>query len=178
MRVVWLVAICRKFASGELVVEKEVSLRSLIALRGKPNMGKSQTVRTVVELLTTKHPDARIEHDQTTKVDERVVLTINDSKIGIESESDPSGRSIKESLDLFEKLGCQVIICATRPSGASVEAVNALRGFNIEWLEQREKSQPHEQVLRSLATARNIVEKVEALVGSTEPPARSRSATA
>jgi hypothetical protein len=141
-------------------------------------MGKSQTVRTVVEMLTTKHPDAKIEHDHTTKVDVRVVLTINGLKIGIESQGDPSGRLIKQSLDLFVRLGCDVIICTTRTRGATVDAVNALSEFDVHLLEQREKSQPYEQVLRSLAMARNIVEKVEALIGSTEPAARSMSATA
>jgi hypothetical protein len=141
-------------------------------------MGKSQTVRTVVEMLTTKHPQAKIEHRHTTKVDVRVVLTINGLKIGIESQGDPSGRLVKPSLDLFVRLGCDVIICTTRTRGATVDAVSALPGFDVEWLEQREKSQPYEQVLRSLAMARNIVEKVEALIGSTEPAARSMSATA
>lgn len=141
-------------------------------------MGKSQTVSTVVEMLTTKHPEAKIEHDHTTKVDVRVVLTIGGLKIGIESQGDPSGRLIKQSLDLFVRVGCDVIICATRSRGATVKAVNALLGFDVHWLEQREKSQPYEQVLRSLAMARNIVENVEALIGSTEPAARSMSATA
>jgi hypothetical protein len=141
-------------------------------------MGKSQTLSTVVEMLTTKHPEAKIEHDHTTKVDVRVVLTISGLKIGIESQGDPNGRLIKQSLHLFVKVGCDVIICSTRSRGATVNAVNALPGFDVHWLEQREKSQPYEQVLRSLAMARNIVEKVEALIGSTEPAARSMSATA
>jgi hypothetical protein len=135
-------------------------------------MGKSQTIRTVVEMLHEKHPNATIEYNHTTKVDVRVVFIINGLKIGVESQGDPNSRLIK-SLDLFVRVGCDVVICTTRTRGATVDAINALPGFDLHWLEQREKSQPYEQVLRSLAMARNIVEKVEALIRSTEPaPAR------
>ena len=142
-------------------------------------MGKSQTIRTVVEMLTANHPDATIEHNHTTKADIRVVLTINGWKIGIESQGEPLGRLVNGSLDLFVNVGCDVIVCATRTYGANVNAVNSLQGYDIHWIEQPEKSQPHEQILRSVAMARELAEKVEALVRSTKPaPARSMAATA
>ncbi|HKY28772.1 MAG TPA: hypothetical protein VJM12_12605 [Pyrinomonadaceae bacterium] len=151
-------------------------MRIVFALRGKSKLGKSPTIRTVVEMLTEKCPDASIEHNHTTKRDVRLVLTINNLKIGVESQGGPN---LKESLDLFVRIGCDVIICATKTSGATVDAVNALQGFDVHWLEQREQSKPHEQVLRSLIMAREIVERVEELIGSPEPvPARSFSASA
>ena len=155
-------------------------MEDVFALKGPSKMGKSQTIRTVVEMLTEKHPDAAIEYNHPTKVDVRVVLTINGLKIGIESQGDPNGRLVKESLDLFVRIGCDVIVCATRTSGATKDAVDALQsqGFNVHWLEQPRKSQPHEQVLRSLAMAREITERVEVSLGLTEPPMRSLSATA
>jgi hypothetical protein len=133
-------------------------LKNLFALRGASNMGKSQTIRTVVELLSANHPEATIEHDHTTKTDTRIVLTINGWKIGIES------RLINDSLRLFIDAGCDVIVCATRTSGATVNAVNALQRFDIRWFEQPKKSQPYEQILRSLAMARQIVAELEALI--------------
>ena len=150
-------------------------MKHVFALRGKSKTGKSQTIRTVVEMLTEKHPDATVEHNHTTKVDVRVVLTINGLKVGIESQ----GKLVEESLDLFVKIGCDVIVCATRTSGATVNAVNALHGFNVRWLEQQPKSQPHEQVLRSLIMAREISANVQALIAPAEPvKALSRSANA
>ena len=150
-------------------------MRTVFALRGKSNLGKSQTIRTVVEMLTAKYPDAAIEHDHTTRVDARVVLTIDGFKIGIESQGD----AISGSLDLFVRIGCDLIICATRTRGTAVDAVKALEGFDVKWFEQPAKSKPHEQVLRSLIMARTLVERVEALIASTKPaPARTFSATA
>ena len=131
-------------------------------------------------MLTAKHPEAKIEQNHTTKAEVRIVLTINGLKIGIESQGDPSGRLIRESLDLFVKTGCDLIICATRTSGATKNRVDALQsqGFDVHWLEQRPRSEPYEQVLRSLANAREIVEKAEVLLASTEPARRTLAATA
>ena len=148
-------------------------MKTVLALRGKSNRGKSQTIRTVVEFLSERHPDAVAEYSHTTKSDARVVLTIHGVKIGVESHTNP-----KQSLDLFERIGCHVIICATRTRGAAVDAVNELQGFEVLWLEQPEKSQPNEQILRSLAMVREIVEKVEALVAAAEQPVRSLAARA
>ena len=146
-------------------------MKNLFALRGRKNIGKSQTIRTAVEMLTTNHPDATIEHNHTTKKDIQTVLTINGWKIGIDSQGG--------SLESFVNAGCDVIVCATRTSGRTVDAVNALQGFQIQWIEQPEKSRAHEQILRSIAMARQIVERVEALIRSTKPaPARTMSATA
>ena len=154
-------------------------LKRIFALRGKSNLGKSQSIRTVVELLTGKHPNLKMEHDHVTRVDVRVVLTINGWKIGIESQGAPNSRLIKESLDLFVRVGCDVIVCATRTSGGTVDAVNSLEGYEVHWLEQREHSKPIEQILRNLAVARKIVEQIETLIGSPKPaPARSLAATA
>jgi len=154
-------------------------LKKVFALRGKSNVGKSQTIRTIVEMLTATHPDAAIELNHATKVDIRVVLTINDLKIGIESQGTSKGRLHKESLDSFVRIGCDVIICATRTRGATVDAVEALAGFDVNWVEKREQSQVNEQILRDIITARQIVEKVELLIESAEPTvARTLSATA
>lgn len=152
-------------------------MKNVFALMGRSNRGKSQTIRTVVEMLTAKHPTATIEHNQTAKADVRAIVNINGLKIGVESQSAPKG--LRDSLDLFVRTGCDAIICATRTRGATVDAVSALHGFEVHWLEQQEKSKPNEQILRSLITARGIVEQVEVLIESAEkPPVRRLSAHA
>jgi len=157
-------------------LNKEATLKNAISLRGTSKTGKSQTIRTFVELLTAKYPDTISEHEHRTKTDIRVVLTVNRLQIGVESRGD----RLIESLDLFVKSGCDVIICATRSRGRTNDAVSALQfqGFDLYWLEQPTRTQPHEQVLRSMSTAREIVEQVTVLITAAETPARTRSATA
>jgi hypothetical protein len=150
-------------------------LKKAIALRGIGRIGKSQTIRTVDELLRNKYPSATVEHEYRTQIELRVVLSINGVKIGIESTGENIGR-IKESFDLFLSLGCEVIICATRTKGNAVTAVNALPGYEVVRCEQRAQVAPYEQVLSNLAMARHIVEETEKAVASAKPAVLSHAA--
>jgi hypothetical protein len=150
-------------------------LKKVFALKGRRNLGKSQTIRTVDELLRAKYPDAIVQHEHRTRVELRVVLSIDGVKIGVESTGGNSG-SIQSSFDLFVSHGCDVIICATRTTGKTVNAVKAVPGYEVIWLEQRAQSAPFEQVLSNLAMARHIVEETEKSIASAKPAVLSRAA--
>ena len=140
-------------------------MKKVFALKGRRNVGKSQTLRTVDELLRAKYPNAGVEHEHRTRAQLRAVLSIDGVKIGVESTG--------ESLDLLVNLGCEIIICPTRTTGKTVNAVNALPSYEIVWLEQQAQSAPFEQVLSNLAMARHIVEEIEK---SAKPAVLSRAA--
>jgi hypothetical protein len=144
-------------------------LKKVFALKGRRNVGKSQTIRTVDELLRAKYPDAIVEDEHGTRTELRVVLSINGVKIGVES-------STNANVDLFVSLGCDVIICPSRTKGQTVNAVNALPGYEVIWLEQRSQSVPFEQVLSNLAMARHIVEETEKSIALAKPAVLSRAA--
>mgnify|MGYP001590677526 CR=1 FL=1 len=135
----------------------------IIALRGVSNVGKSTTIKKVYDLLTAKYKDATSE-PPFLGVDIRVVLTINGIKIGIESQGDPSGR-LEESLSLFVKVGCKVIICATRTRGQTVDAVDNLKqNYEIVWLQQEYKANASEQEANNLAMAKKIIMEAEKVI--------------
>lgn len=144
-------------------------MKKVFALKGRRNIGKSQTIRTVDELLRAKYPGVSVEHEHRTRAELRVVLSLNGVKIGVES-------SAKAGLDLFASLGCDVIICPTRTTGQTINAVNALPGYEVIWLEQRPQSMPFEQVLSNLAMARHIVEETEKSIAAAKPAVLSRAA--
>jgi hypothetical protein len=152
-----------------LLNSREETLNTIIALKGRRKLGKTQTIRTVDELLRAKYPDARVGHERRTKAQLRTVLTINDAKIGIDSQGD--------SLDLLVSAGCEIIICATRTSGGAFTAVNTLPGYDVVWLEQQAQSAPFEQVLNNLAMARHIAEETEKALTAARPAALSRAAS-
>ena len=143
-------------------------MKKVFALKGRRKVGKSQTIRTVDELLRAKYSSAGVEHEHRTRAELRVVLSIDGVKIGVESTG--------ESLDLFASLGCEIIICATKTKGTTVNAVNALPGYEVVWLEQRAQSAPFEQVLSNLAMARHIVEETEKSITLAKPAVLSRAA--
>jgi hypothetical protein len=103
------------------------------------------------------------------------VLSINGVKIGVESTSENIAR-IQSSFDLFLSLGCEVIICASLTTGKTVNAVNALPGYEVLWLEQRVQSVPFEQVLSNLARARHLMEETEKSITSAKPAVLTRAA--
>ncbi|HEX7330404.1 MAG TPA: hypothetical protein VF290_02830 [Pyrinomonadaceae bacterium] len=146
-------------------------MKKVFALRGRRNVGKSQTIRTADELLRAKYPDAGVEHERRTKAEVSVVLSINGVKMGVESAGANQG-----SLDHFVSLGCDVIICSTRTTGKTVNAVKALPGYEVVWLQQQSQSAPFEQVLSNLAMARHIVEETEKSIASAKPALLSRAA--
>jgi hypothetical protein len=153
----------------------EDTLSKAIALRGKGRIGKSQTIRTVDELLRNRYSSAIVEHEYRTRVELRAVLNINGVKIGIESTGENIKR-INESFDLFLRLGCEVIICATRTTGNTVTAVNSLPGYEVVWFEQQAQSDPIERVFGNLAMARRIVEETEKAIASAKPAALRHAA--
>ena len=140
-------------------------MKKVFALKGRQNVGKSQTIRTVDELLRAKFPNAGVEHEHRTRAELRTVLSVDGVKIGVDSAG--------ESLDLLVSLGCEIIVCPTRTTGKTVNVINALSGYEVVWLGQQAQSAPFEQVLSNLAMARHIVEEIEK---SAKPAVLSRAA--
>lgn len=150
-------------------------MKKLIALKGIRDVGKSQTLRTVDELLRGKYSNATVEQERRTRVELTVVLSINGVRIGIESTDEKISR-IQESFDLFVSFGCDVIICATRTSGKTVTAVKALSDYEVVWLEQRVQSDPIERIFSSIEMARRIVEETEKSIARAKPAVLSHAA--
>jgi hypothetical protein len=111
----------------------------VVAVQGVSNVGKSTAIRAAYDAILAKYPSAMVSYRLLRK-DVRAVITIDGVKIGIESQGDPGSRLL-ESLKLFVKEGCDLIVCATRTSGATVEALNRLgHRYDIEWIRHRSLS--------------------------------------
>jgi hypothetical protein len=142
-------------------------MKEVIALRGTKNKGKSQIVKKVPDLLLAKYRGAKVENliPQSRSLDIKVLITINEVKIGIESQGDPRPGRLPESITEFVKLGCDIIICATRTSGGTQTAVKNLKahfGYDIVWLDQNDagtSTSGQEAANQQMAT--RIVSEVE-----------------
>lgn len=135
--------------------------RTIIAVRGVTNQGKSASIKIAYSLLRELYPAAHIEEFHF-GVDITVVITINGVKVGIESQGDPNSR-LFQSLEHFVKIGCKVIVCATRSRGATVEAVNSLAGkFRVEWYPKQGVSSASTHAAANRFFAQQIVAAVQA----------------
>lgn len=142
--------------------------KKVIALQGVSNVGKSETIKKAYELLKTKYPNATILIEEIYKVDITVILIIKNVKIGIESQGDPNGRLVRESLARFVRESCQIIICDTRTYGQTVDAVNKLRQrheYEVVWLQQV-KVEPFTQHASNLEMAKRIIGEVEEIINA------------
>ena len=132
----------------------------VIALRGIANQGKSRSIKEAYDLLKKSYVVDSTIHE-ISGADLRVVLIIGDVKIGIESQGDPNSR-LTNSLILFSNLGCQIIICATRTRGSTVNAVQALKStYEVIFLDKAGEQDKSKQNAANLTTAKLIVLHVQ-----------------
>lgn len=137
----------------------------IIALRGVPNAGKSETIKLTRELLITNYCSA-IDGYKSFNTDIKVVLTINDVKIGIESQGDPDSR-LEESLKYFNSIGCVVIICATRSRGRTVNLVNELRdNYKVIFVEKGKAHNQSEIDAANLEKAKELFQLTAETIGA------------
>ena len=138
-------------------------MKSIVAVRGSANSGKSSSVKEALSLLKSKYPMAVVE-ERFVGVDITIVITINGVKVGIESQGDPNSR-LFASLKTFVKIGCHIIVCATRTRGATVNAVDALSAtYRIHWIEKTRVPSLAKQAAATSATARAILVEVQAAI--------------
>jgi hypothetical protein len=112
---------------------------NLYALQGVSSIGKTETIRTIYDLLVLKYPNATVTDLQPRRrKDVAVVLdSCKGMKVGIESQGDPNS-GLKASLQNFIGVKCDVIFCATRTGGMTVSWVNACAaaGYQIDYVPQ------------------------------------------
>jgi hypothetical protein len=136
-------------------------MKTIVALQGVGNSGKTTSIKKAYQLLIDAYPDATVEVILN-RVEITVIININGALVGIESQGDPRSR-LPKSLDHFVRVGCEVIVCATRSYGGTVEAVKALDGrYHIQWLTKDAKQEPKAQEIDNKETAVLIVEEVKA----------------
>jgi hypothetical protein len=129
----------------------------IYALQGASNSGKSDTVIRVFNALVQKYPSAVVQqlHGQTRDV--KVILRgINRLTVGIESQGDPNSR-LQGSLADFSSANCDVIFCACRTSGMTVNWVNSHSPkYNIHFVRQQYVA-GNLQAAANAATAQRLI---------------------
>ncbi|PHR58689.1 MAG: hypothetical protein COA43_10565 [Robiginitomaculum sp.] len=111
--------------------------KHIFVIKGIEKAGKTTVVNLIRNLLIGKHPNHK-EIDYLTprhhKEIKRIII-IGSIKIGLESQGDPSSR-IYESIPFFVEEACDIIICATRTSGRTVNLINEYKlSHEIHWYE-------------------------------------------
>jgi len=107
----------------------------VLVQQGKGNSGKSSTIRLFHGMLMQAYPDAQESHVRRGPKELRTIITIGGVKIGIETFGDPAQTKQVESLRLFVKESCTIVITAARTRGDTIDNIHAIlgsAGFNVE----------------------------------------------
>ena len=113
---------------------------NLFALYGRANCGKSETIRNIFDQLKMKYPTAQINQIYFGSDIKVIIKGIKGLSIGIESMGDPNSR-LKQSLIDFENNGCDIIFCASRTRGMTVDWINShSKKYTIDWTAQKHAS--------------------------------------
>jgi hypothetical protein len=102
--------------------------KTIICNRGTSDKGKSASVKRTRQLILDTFPDAT-ERTFVLNGDIKVIITIGDLFIGIESEGDPNSRLTRERLRDFVP-ECQIILCTSRTKGEPFEVVREVARMN------------------------------------------------
>ena len=149
--------------------------KTIIAVYGRSNEGKSETIKKVFQILLNEFPSAKPSISPiNVEGDILATIQLGKIKIGFESQGDPNSRIITEQT--IEKLadlskdstlgGCDIIICATRTEGKTVKTVDKVAdsyGYNTIWISSFFSPKLDAGVLNNLA-ARNIIEIIKSLI--------------
>ncbi|WP_313599318.1 hypothetical protein [Epilithonimonas vandammei] len=137
-------------------------MKNIYAFYGRGDIGKTSTIKEVYNLLIKKFGKEIIIETNTNilsvKGDIRVTVKIKGKLIGIESQGDPDSR-LKASLDIFVKMDCDIILCATRTRGSTVDFVKELEPeYKIEWIKKYDFGNGFEQ--KNKEQAEEILTKI------------------
>ena len=111
-------------------------MNDLFALQGRHDCGKTETLNDVIQLLTSKYSKANINIVINGKDKKVIMKNVNGFTIGIETQGDPNSR-LEQSLLDFLNANCNIIFCACRTSGMTVDWVHSLaKKYNIHFIKQ------------------------------------------
>jgi hypothetical protein len=133
-------------------------MATIYVLQGPGNCGKTSTIKELFNQLHAKYPNSAIRNYFPKSYDIKIEMqNINGHHIGIESQGDPNSR-LYQSLNDFDQIGCDIIFCAARTKGMTVQWVNAHSPkYQIAFIPQTRVRNPHQQPQRNQNVAQNII---------------------
>lgn len=140
-----------------------MTAKTIIAIRGHANNGKSATIRNITTLLEIL-PGATIQR-LIIHTDIKVIISIGKIVIGIESQGDPGSRLEESVNDFAANYKCNIIICATRTKGETIEIVENVADnydYRIIWVTNH-RSIAQQEELNQLS-AEQLVELVKQII--------------
>ena len=112
--------------------------KTIVAIYGSANLGKTTCIKKFFENFTVKHsseilninnlPEYKNDGDDIAEI----IILQNNVKIGVCSYGD-NGANL-ETLKKLSEENCKVIVCATRTKGSSTDSIYGIKNYDIKWI--------------------------------------------
>lgn len=99
----------------------------LLRVYGPSCSGKTTAIKSVCKKFIRHHPDVVVIDREDQGDDILVVLKVDEISVGFSSGGDYP-EQVEKNMDTLRKKKCDIIVCATRTKGGTVEAVAKLDG--------------------------------------------------
>jgi hypothetical protein len=141
---------------------------TIIAIHGRANEGKSETIKKVCALILETFPEAVPSNEKINySGDIYLTISIGIIKIGFESQGDPNSRMIYDkTVEKLAKEKCDIIICATRTGGMTVKQVDNIANtynYHTLWISSYWSPSLNHNVLNRQA-AESIINIIKGLI--------------
>ncbi|MEH6345274.1 MAG: hypothetical protein V7785_09320 [Bermanella sp.] len=110
-------------------------MNQVFALQGAGTTGKTTTIKCIFDLLKEKYPKSEVTDLRPGTYDIKVLIDINGTLVGIESQGDPNS-NLETSLPELVKNKCDIIICACRTRGMTTDWIGKIKGYKINFVSQ------------------------------------------
>ncbi|RYE89641.1 MAG: hypothetical protein EOO37_04635 [Cytophagaceae bacterium] len=143
-------------------------MKTIVAIWGASDKGKTSTIREFVNTLLAAYPAYKplfpIPAAVSATGDFRLIIEINGKIIGIESKGDPNTGLRARLEDLAVNHHCDIILCSTRTKGDTIDAVDGLsyhKHFQTIWTSTYQIAS--NQNLANQAKARHLLDLLQSL---------------
>jgi hypothetical protein len=152
--------------------------KTIIALTGRANCGKTKTLIRVLDLLE-KEPGAKVIQTGTIgQFDKFAIILIGRTKIGITTPGDPPPNLVlPHYLKIFIEVECDIIICACRTKGSTRDAIRKYEEtFSIQWIWQKldDKSEAEQSRIQETMATKILGLVMELMTSEPSPASESK----
>ena len=135
-------------------------MKTILALKGKPDAGRSTTIAMLFDLLKNSGCIMIRDKRKRNSKDFFVVVELGGMRVGLTSYGDVR-KITKEKIDLFIQDKCIVIVCACREHGATVDVLHDYPDYRLEFVVKSHSLNNAEHKELNKKDAKKMLERIE-----------------
>jgi len=138
-------------------------MKTILALQGDRDSGKTATITKLFELIKKNGYTVIQDKKRKNSHDFFVIVQKKGKKIGLCTCGDVKW-VILSRIEIFIRVNCEVIVCACHRKGKTVEALQSVKGYSIEFFSKAVSANSNDHSKLNARDADILFRRVEDLV--------------